>query len=75
MWYFVPASFKMAGIFGGKSMYKMINQYGNEIKYADNEAKKKELIDLGFKVIPQNKSATIPQKANKKAVKKNETEN
>lgn len=56
-------------------MYKMISQYGNEIKYADNEAKKKELIDLGFKVIPQNKSATIPKKANKKAVKKNETEN
>lgn len=50
-------------------MYVMISEYGNETAYAEDEAAKERLIELGFKEVK------IPKRTSGKGVGKNEAKN
>lgn len=50
-------------------MYVMISEYGNETAYAEDEATKERLIELGFKEVK------IPKRTSGKGAGKNEAKN
>ena len=58
-----------------EAKYKLVNEYGNRIEYANTEHEKNALLRLGLHICeewqkPSETNATTPKK--KKVVKKNE---
>ena len=54
-------------------MFKLVSKYGNAIKETNSERKRDQLVELGYKLIPEKKEPTEKKAATKTASAKRGT--
>lgn len=54
-------------------MYKLVNEYGNDVVITDSERKRDRLIDLGYKLVTEKKTPKTKTEGKKNGKNKAES--